>query len=54
MIPMTILGRQPRPVPPPTRAPEIAPAKKPTTIHPMKISSMGVTTRIAGGALAQH
>ena len=42
MIPMTMLGRQPRPVAPPTSAPEIAPAKKPTTIHPMKfISSMG-------------
>ena len=36
MIPMTMLGRQPRAVLPPTSAPEIAPAMKPTTIHPMK------------------
>ena len=42
MIPMTILGRQPRPVPPPTNAPEMAPAKKPTTIHPMKFISSTV------------
>ena len=42
MIPTTMFGRQPRAVLPPTSAPEIAPAKKPTTIHPMKfISSMG-------------
>src|SRR6478736_1195476 len=54
-IPMTMLGRQPRPVPPPTRAPEIAPAKKPTTIHPMKfISSMWRVLHDGGRPRAQR
>src|SRR6187397_1385527 len=53
-MPMTILGRQPRAVRPPTTAPDRAPAMRPTTIQPRRPRSgtlrvsHGGTLRMAG------
>ena len=38
-MPTTMFGRQPRAVLPPSSAPEMAPAMKPTTIQPMRLMS---------------
>ena len=49
-MPTTMFGRQPRAVEPPTRAPEMAPARKPTTIQPtMFISAQWASSGSSDG-----